>query len=218
MRRQAHTAWDVGSTVVVVAAAVTMLVFYLKDRKPPPDFHGSAVAAITDWRGWEESAVRSGPEQAPMVVAAFMDFECPFCRDLAAVLDSLSARLPGKVAFEFHHFPLNGHRFATKAAMAAECALRQGRFDDMRRALFARMDSLDSEDWVALAVDAGVPDLPAFQTCMQRPLGEFARIFAGRSLGKRLGVAGTPTVWINGRLFRGRTLESFREEARSLGL
>jgi protein-disulfide isomerase len=79
------------------------------------------------------------------------------------------------------------------------------------------MEFLGSEDWASLAGAAGVPDLTAFGACIALPLAEFDRILAGRALGKRLGVSGTPTLWVNGRLFRGRTLRDFLEEAKRLG-
>ena len=70
----------------------------------------------------------------------------------------------------------------------------------------------------AFAADAGVQDIPGFEECIQEPPATFARITAGRALGQRIGVNGTPEVWVNGELFLGRTVEAFREKARELRL
>jgi protein-disulfide isomerase len=53
----------------------------------------------------------------------------------------LTADYPTEVAVVFHHFPLNGHRFARAAALAGDCAAAQGRFAEMKEQLFARQDS-----------------------------------------------------------------------------
>lgn len=211
-------AWDVISTTVVAVAAVTMLVFYLHDRtlrkvaaEPEPTF-------VDDWRDWGESGIRIGAGGATMTVATFTDFTCPFCRDLVPVIDSLAAEYPEDVAIEHHHYPLNMHEFAVPGAIAAECAHRQDKFAQMYHTLFFQMDSIGSKAWEGFAKDAGLPDLLGFEQCIQSPPEAFPRIAAGRALGARIGVTGTPSVWVNGEFFYGRTLEAFRERARKLGL
>ena len=88
----------------------------------------------------------------------------------------------------------------------------------MYRLLFSQMDSIGSKDWLAFAEEADVPDLSTFSECFESPVEGFPRIQAGRSLGERIGVTGTPKIWINGTLFRGeRTLNGFRESAKDLG-
>ena len=80
MRVSVRGAWEVVSTMIVVAAAITMLTLYLQDRKRSVSASESGQAFVDDWRDWGESAVRMGAEDATMVVALFMDFTCPFCR------------------------------------------------------------------------------------------------------------------------------------------
>jgi thiol-disulfide isomerase/thioredoxin len=218
MRMTARGAWEVLSTGIVVAAAVTMLFFYLRDRAQGGEHIESGLAYVEDWRDWDASAIRMGAEDAQMVVAAFMDFECPFCREMVPIFDSLTEEYGEKVAIEFHHFPLGGHTMAGPAAMAADCGYRQGRFEEMYHTLFAQMDSIGSKAWSGFAKDAGIPDISAFEACLRLPQGEFPRITAGRTLGARIGVTGTPKVWVNGELFHGRRLSDFRKKATELGL
>ena len=53
---------------------------------------------------------------------------------------------------------------------------------------------------------------------MKLPADSFARIGAGRELGLRRNVTGTPTIFVNGRRFGGRNLEEFAEVAERLGI
>ena len=159
-----------------------------------------------------------GSENARMVVATFMDFQCPFCRDLVPVLDLLRSEYGSQITVEFHHFPLPGHRHALKAAMVAECADRQGKFEEMYYTLFQQMDSLGTKTWTALASEAGIPDLAVFNACQMLPRSEFPRIDAGRELGLSIGVEGTPRIWVNGSLMSSPTLEAFKKRARALRL
>lgn len=211
--------WEVISTAVVTVAAVTMLTLYLHDRQRVASPSDVAPTSADDWRDWGESGIRMGSDGATMVIATFSDFSCPFCRDLVPVLDSLGAEYPGKVAIEHHHFPLKRHEFAVPSAIAAECADRQGRFDEMYYTLFLQMDSIGLKSWDGLAADAGIPDMTRFQQCIRSSEEGFPRIAAGRSLGARIGVRSTPTIWINGQLFQGeRSLAALRRRAKELGL
>jgi protein-disulfide isomerase len=219
MRLTAREKLDVISTTVVVFAVLTMLAFYLHDRKPIRSPWEAAHTYVEEWREWDESGIRIGAEEASMVVTVFSDFCCPFCRDLVPVLDSLRAEFPDDVAIEHHHFPLNRHEFAVPSAVAAECADQQGVFPAFYRMLFSQMDSIGSKAWGAFAAEAGVLDLPAFEECIQAPPDDFPRIAAGRALGERISVRSVPSVWVNGEAFlEQRILAAFLTKARELGL
>ena len=65
---------------------------------------------------------------------------------------------------------------------------------------------------------AAIEDVAAFEECLQLPADSFPRIRSGRALGEAAGVLGTPSVWLNGRLFAGRSLTDFRQAGRDLML
>ena len=88
----------------------------------------------------------------------------------------------------------------------------------MYQLFFAQQESLGSKDWVTFAEEAGIADLAAFEACMELPANSFPRIDAGRDIGSRRGVTGTPTIYVNGRRFGGRSFEEFREVAEQFGL
>jgi len=219
LRQGLRSAWDVASAGVVALVAVTMLMLFLHDRRQasiPPD---SEPVYAEDWRDWQASGIRLGAAYAPMVVAVFSDFRCPYCRDLVPVLDSLVEEFRPQVSLEFHHYPLSPQGLSVLSAVAAECADQQGRFWEMYRTLFRHFDSVGVRAWEVLASEAGVGDVTRFGACIQEPSEAFARIAGGRALGERVGVRGVPSVWINGELFRGeRSLAALRKKAEELGL
>jgi protein-disulfide isomerase len=106
------------------------------------------------------------------------------------------ARNPGAVTLVYRHFPLERiHRFARQAAIASECASRQGRFAAYHDALFAE-DSLGPDKWMPLARGVGVADTAAFAACLEDSTAE-QRVDADVLAGSELRVDGTPTILVN---------------------
>lgn len=210
-----RTILDLASTVIVALAAVAMLGLYVHDRSSTTEDEGTYAEG---WESWEP-AFHFGPADAPLKVDVFMDFTCPYCARLHPVLDSAITRFEGRLTIRFHHFPLRGHEYGFDGAVAADCAQRQGMFEPMYDQLYLKRDSIGEKSWRSFATDAGVNDLEEFETCLERPRSEFTRVSAGRELGERIGVRGTPGIWVNGwRYPQGRTVEAFVEKAEELGV
>ena len=218
---KSRTKLETVSTVLLTAAAVAVAAVYIYGQLAGgPGIPGEVVeeSEIENWQDDTALGIRIGPADARMVVTEFMDFTCPFCAMVVPVVDSLLSHYSSDVALVFQHFPLDGRPLSLPSAVAVECAERQGKFQAMYRLLFAEQESLGSKDWVILAEEAGIPDLPAFEACVDEPVDSFSRIGAGRDLGLRRGVTGTPTVYVNGRRFGGRSFKEFQEVAEKLGL
>lgn len=205
---------DVVATGLMVAVAVSMLGFQVYDRAA----ERPVELKIEDWEEHNASGIRRGPLDARLVVTEFMDFTCPFCREVATVTDSLRRAFPNDVAIVFQHFPLKGRPQAMELAIAAECALEQGAFWSMYETIFQLRATNDAMDIESLAGVAKVPYLPAFEGCIARSQGSFGRIAKGRRLGENTGVVATPTIWLNGRVARARTFDEFVSEAQRLGI
>jgi protein-disulfide isomerase len=214
MRVSVRGAWEIGSTLIVVIAAVAMSVFYFHDRKVFGSRENASNSTFTSWEDWEEwdgVANRIGRPDASTVIAVFSDFNCPFCRVLVPVLDSVALHFSDKIALDHYHFPLSRHELAVPSAVAVECADRQAKFNEMYHELFSQMDSIGVKPFPEIATDAGVPDRLAFERCVEAPMEEFPKISAARNLGMRLGVR-TPTIWINGTVYLGeRSFDAFRK-------
>ena len=209
------------ATVLLTVTAVVVASVYVYTQLLDGESSRGEVVEVDEIENWEDDTalgIRVGPDDARMVVTEFMDFTCPFCAMVSPAVDSLLSRYPSDVALVFQHFPLNGRSLALPSAVAAECAERQGRFRPMYQLLFAQQDSLGIRDWVSFAQEAGVPELEAFEECVKLPADSFPRIGAGRELGLQRNVTGTPTLFVNGRRFGGRSFEEFADVAEQLGI
>jgi protein-disulfide isomerase len=118
----------------------------------------------------------------------------------------LLEKYPLQVRLIFKNYPLRRHTFAKKAAVAAFAARRQGRFWEYHDLLFENGDSLSEEKFQQIARKLGL-DLEQFEKDIN-DLKIVARVNQDIRLGAYMGVRGTPTVFINGRVSRARTLEA----------
>jgi protein-disulfide isomerase len=143
-----------------------------------------------------------GSPAAPVTLIEYGDYECPYCAAAAPVLHRLVAESDGQVRLVFRNFPLaDRHPYALTAALAAEAAGAQGAFWPMHDLLFARQDRLDDAALRAYADELGLDG--------ERLVGEAAQPFGDKveadfAAGLAAGVGGTPTVFIDGRLYSGR--------------
>ena len=135
-----------------------------------------------------------------MTIVEFSDFQFPFCSRIAEPVNGASAKFEGKVKVVFAHFPLGFHQNARPAATAAQEAWEQGgepMFWKLHDLLFANQRDLSDEKIDALAKEAGVnmEKLAAAKASKKYdPL--FDKI---QAMGNKVGVEGTPTVFINNR-------------------
>ena len=109
----------------------------------------------------------------------------------------------------FKDFPLASHKLARPAHEAGRCAAREGQFWPYRRRLFEAQPRFEREALIGYAVDLGL-DRERFTRCLDdRP---FARdVEADLAEGRALGIRGTPTFLINGKLLVGaQPVEAFR--------
>jgi protein-disulfide isomerase len=140
-----------------------------------------------------------GPEDAHVVVVEFADFECPFCQKIAPVLDELWEARKDKIRFVYKFMPLPMHPHGEIAARAAIAAGMQGKFWPMHQKLFAAGTRLDKTDLDTYATALGL-DVDRFHKDMSSPEAD-ARLAADRKLGDDLGVHGTPTIYVDGRIY-----------------
>lgn len=146
-------------------------------------------------------APTKGPEDAPVTIVEFSDFECPFCSRVNPTLAQVEENYGEKVRIAFKQFPLAMHPHAEKAAQAALCAHDQGKFWEMHDAMFGNQQELAVEQLKAKAADLGL-DAETFNQCLDS--GKHAeRVQSDMAEGQAAGVTGTPAMFINGRLVSG---------------
>ena len=143
-----------------------------------------------------------GNPEAPVTVLEYGDYECPYCAAAAPVLRQLVEESDGQVRLVFRNFPIaDRHRYALTAALAAEAAGAQGAFWPMHELLFVKQDRLNDASLRHYAEMLGLdPDRVVGEPA--QPFGD--KVEADFAAGLAAGVAGTPTVFVNGRQFSGR--------------
>jgi len=170
-----------------------------------------------------------GPDDAPIVIVEFSDYQCPYCwRWYAQVYKPLLEAYPGKIRFVYRNFPLSFHGNAFASAEAALCAGDQDSYWEYHNALFDNYIDLYQEDQGRLldqstynqfASDLGL-NVATFEKCMtSRKYQQFILddmdyasnlppdIIAGEAA-----VGGTPTFFVNGQRLGGAyPLEEFEK-------
>ena len=142
-----------------------------------------------------------GNEDAPVTLAIFTDFECPYCSQAAPLVEEIFEKNSETVRVVFKNLPLSFHQNARPAALAALAANEQGKFWQMHDALFAA-PKLDAEKIEAIAKEQGL-DMDKFNADRIGPKVEEALMRDMRDA-QEIGVNSTPTIYINGRKARDR--------------
>lgn len=144
----------------------------------------------------------TGPEDAPVTLVEYGDYECPYCGMAYLVVKSAQRDLGEQLRFVFRNFPLaEAHPHARLAAEAAEAAAAQGKFWETHDVLFEHQDALEAEDLVGYAKSLGL-ELAQFARDLKDPKYT-KRVRDDFRSGVRSGVNGTPTFFINGNRYEG---------------
>jgi protein-disulfide isomerase/uncharacterized membrane protein len=148
-----------------------------------------------------------GPKDAEITLVEFSDFECPYCKKAGIYLKPLVAKYPGKVRVVFKNFPLDlecnpslqaaPHKFACKAAILARCAGMQGEdeFWKMHDKIFS------VEWWKEHSLSEIIEDSffkEKLSKCMEEGIAR-KRVLEDVDMGAKLGISGTPSLFLNGR-------------------
>jgi len=177
---------------------------------------GTLRPLISDpWRQQRENveflmkgAPSTGSPTAPVVLLVFSDLQCPYCSQFDAQLRSLEHEMPDTLRVVFKHFPLEKiHPWARLAARSAVCLARQSeeRFWTFERSVFDQQKSIVLENATSrcreLAANSGA-DLTQYDACVASAESNQA-VDVSLADGKKLGVSGVPTMFLNGRSIPG---------------
>jgi len=139
-----------------------------------------------------------GPEEAPVTLVEYGDFECPYCGQAEPVIRELLASSGDDLRYVWRHLPLNDvHPHAQMAAEASEAAAAQGQFWEMHDTLLAHQDALTPPDLRRYAEELDL-DVERFWDELRRRV-HAPRVAEDVASAELSGVSGTPTFFINGR-------------------
>lgn len=137
-----------------------------------------------------------GPEDAPVTMVEYGDYQCPYCGDAYRQVERVRDRVGPTLRYVFRHYPLMDlHPLAPGAALAAEAAAAQGRFWDLHNWMYTHQDSLQEEQLVAQAEQLGL-DVERFRTDLAGQKGA-RHIKEDVVSATDSGVTGTPAFYIN---------------------
>ena len=126
------------------------------------------------------------------------------------VLEQVLEQYPQQVKVVLKHFPLRNHKYAMKAAQASMAADKQGKFWEFHDQLFQNHNKLNDQKVTEIRTSLNL-DADQFQREMSDPAIK-AQINADLRNGNSAGVRGTPTVFINGKLLRDKSLKGFQRK------
>lgn len=148
-----------------------------------------------------DGAPMQGPEDAPITIVEFSDFQCPFCRRVQPTLARVQQKYGDKIRWSFKDLPLLSiHPEAQKAAEAARCAGDQGKFWEYRAAMFDST-TINAELHTKTAESLGL-DQDEFSSCLETDKHADA-VAADLKEASGLGLSGTPAFLINGVMLSG---------------
>src|ERR1700760_847353 len=109
-----------------------------------------------------------GPDDAPVTLVEYGDFECPYCGMAEGTIRELLASHGDDVRYVWRHLPLNDvHPSAQLASEASEAAAAQGKFWDMYDVLLSHQEALSPRDLARYAADLGL-DVERFRDDLRR--------------------------------------------------
>ena len=155
----------------------------------------------------DDQPVKGNPN-AVVTIVEFTDFQCPGCARQHPVLERIVSEFGDRVRLVVRDFPLSQHAEAYKAAEAAEAAREQGKYWEYAAVLFRNQSALGVDKLRQYATDLGL-DRAKFDAALDS--GKLAeKVQRDLMDGRKLGVNGTPSIFINGKRVSDNTYDSLK--------
>lgn len=172
-------------SVIIIAIITTAAFLYIQSGK----------VKFEDIRLEDHPTI--GPNTAPVTLAVFGDYQCPFTRNYwFKIQPRLQEEYGDKLRFAYLPMPTGRHRNDRISAEAAYCAANQGKWFEMAQKIFERQGQADRATLDAFAPQVGV-DTNKFSACMDSEVYK-NKVEDDYEYGKSINIAVTPTVFVNG--------------------
>ena len=140
--------------------------------------------------------IRGNPK-AKVTIIEFADYQCPHCQAASAEIKKLLKQFDGKINMVFMDFPINRSGVSKVVAEGSYCAEKQGKYWDYHDAAFKDQKALTKESPVSIAKKLKLDD-GKFKKCLASKDAK-KYVEKAKSEGERVGVSGTPSIYINGK-------------------
>lgn len=176
-----------------------------RQAPPPPDMNQVHEIPVAS------SPIRGNPDAA-ITLVQFTDIQCPFCQRFYPPMAEALKAYPNDVKIIVKNFPLGFHPNAKPAAKAAMAAGEQGKYWEMMDALLEPGQNLAADNFPQIAKKVGL-NIEKFSQDLQANDAKYEDIIQkDLQLGAQVGVQGTPTFFLNGKLTNARDFNGFKAE------
>ena len=188
--------------IFFIAIAVLVAIMYFSTIKTSDNRKVNDVANISngffDARG-----------NGSIKIIEFSDFQCPVCKLNEPIIKEVIEKYGNDISFYYRNFPLPSHKNSFLASLAASCVNEQDKFWEYHDLLFKNQGNFDKESLKNYALQLGLNE-EQFNSCLneEKYKNEVEQDF---NEGKKAGVKGTPTFFINNKRYEGfQSLESLK--------
>ncbi|GIW50982.1 MAG: hypothetical protein KatS3mg081_0337 [Gemmatimonadales bacterium] len=128
-------------------------------------------------------------------IVLFCDYRCPHCAQLYTALDSALSHNPEWLTVRVRHFvPAAPEARSFQIALAAECAAKQGLFEEFSEWTYRNVGGADEFAPSEAAYAIGVASVAEFESCVASP-ATGSLVIEDIKTASELGVPGTPTIF-----------------------
>lgn len=197
-----------GSIFAIVLVAVT---FYFIGQRSTPEVN--SMATKTSESLTREFNHKKGPDNAKVKIVEFYDPECEACAAFFPYAKEIISRYEKDIQLTVRYATYHGNSML--AAKASDAAAIQGKFWDFQELLFLNQNEWSHKKepatsfFIKYAQDLSL-DISKFKTDME-DLRRIETINMDIEDGKKLGVNGTPTFFINGKMLHNLNPNAFKE-------
>jgi len=208
-----NTKVALGFTGAVILVILTFIVVAIVQAQSRPDPEPDPLTGLAQTFR-EDSHRLSNPENSTVTFVEFLDFECEACGAAYPYVEELRSEYGDRVTFVMRYFPLPSHLNSQNAAVAAEAAARQGQLEEMYQKLFeSQVEWGEKQDSQAplfreFAAEIGL-DMAQYDSDVADPT-VLERVRSDFEDGVALGVASTPTMFVNDVLVKLTSFEDIR--------
>lgn len=183
-------------SVVVILGLFALAATLMNSQKQ------SQVSRIPVEKLVKDYSPKIGNPMAKVTIVEFLDPECESCAAFFPTVKGLVNDYKDQVQFVVRYMLFHGS--SEVAAMATEAAGKQGKYWEMQGQLFHRAHEWSHQEtppvvvFETIAAELGL-NLEKFRQDMKDPQ-TLANIRADHQEGPTIGVTGTPTIFVNGRM------------------
>ncbi len=197
--------------VVVVGFLAALVYFSGGDKIDVANIDENSVLEASEQSG--NIADRTyGKADSKVILLEYGDFQCPGCGSAHPNIKQVTEKYKDELAFVFRNFPLSSiHPNARAAAAATEAAGLQGRYWEFHNRIFESQDSWNTlggaeriNYFTDLATQIGVSDINKFKQDIDGDVVK-QKVNFDLALGKKVGVTGTPSFYLNGTVIEQET-------------